>query len=211
MAATQFLRPFVLAAVALVAWSLNPSPALMPPVFPMGDQLTYAPVDDPAVTLLEPVLHAPWLGTSPLPVRSIVATLVVLGASAVALLAGASLLATLFMALALVLDVSFGAAVSHVGGLAVAVGLIWLAATATFASEQPSWRGRRWFNPAVAIILWSLAIWWGLDCHPHLARRRSSAAAGAAASAARRVDRDLAGGWCSRLPGALCLDGERGA
>ena len=164
MAHPQSLRPFVLAAMVAVVvacvWALTAPRALMPPVSPLGEQPGYSVADGPALTLLEPVLHAPWLGTVTAPARWVVAFIVVLGASGVAIFAGASLLATVFVALSLVLDASFGAALAHAGGLVVAIGLVWLAAGAAFDEHQRVSVDRPWFNPLSAILLWSLAVWW---------------------------------------------------
>ena len=164
MAHPQSLRPFALAAMVAVVvatvWALTAPRALMPPVSPLGEQPIYSVADDPALTLLEPVLHAPWLGTVTAPARWVVAFIVMLGASGVAIFAGASLLATAFVALALVLDASFGAALTHAGGLVVAIGLVWLASGAAFDEHQRVSADRPWFNPLSAILLWSLAVWW---------------------------------------------------
>ena len=164
MTGPQSLRPFVLAAmvavVAVTVWVIAAPRALMPPVSPLGDQPTYSVADDASLALLEPVLHAPWIGAVTAPARWVVATIVILGATGVAIFAGASLLATFFIALALVLDASFGAALMHAGGLVVAVGLVWLASGAAFDAHQRVSRDRPWFNPLSAILLWSLAVWW---------------------------------------------------
>ncbi len=164
MAHPQSLRPFALAAtvavVVVAVWALLAPRALMPPVSPLGEQPIYSVADDPALTLLEPVLHAPWLGTVTTPTRWVVALIVMLGASGVAIFAGAGLLATAFVTLALALDASFGAALMHAGGLVVAIGLVWLASGAAFDEHQRVSADRPWFNPLSAILLWSLAVWW---------------------------------------------------
>jgi len=148
------------AVVVAAVWAFTVPGAAMPPVSPLGEQPIYSVADDTALALLEPVLHAPWLGTVTLPARWIVGMIVILGATGVAIFAGASLLATLFIALALVLDASFGAALSHAGGLVVAVGLVWLASGAAFDEHQRVSPDRPWFNPLSAILLWSVAVWW---------------------------------------------------
>ena len=164
MAHPRSLRPFALAAmvavVAVTVWEFTAPRALMPPVSPLGEQPIYSVADSPALVLLEPVLHAPWLGTVTAPARWMVAFIVMLGASGVAIVAGAGLLATIFIALALVLDASFGAALAHAGGLVVAIGLVWLASGAAFDEHQRVSADRPWFNPISAILLWSLAVWW---------------------------------------------------
>jgi hypothetical protein len=164
MADPQSLRPFATAAmvavVAVTVWALTVPHVNMPPVSPVGEQLSYLVPDSPALALLEPVLHAPWLGTVTAPARWIVALIVMLGATLAAIFAGAGFLATLFVALALVLDASFGAALAHAGGLVVAIGLVWLASGAAFGGHQRGLAGRLWFNPLAAILLWSLAVWW---------------------------------------------------
>ncbi len=164
MAPPQSLRPFVLAATVAVVvaavWAITAPRAAMPAVSPLGEQPVYSVADDLALVLLEPVLHAPWLGTRTAAARGVLVFVVMLGASGVALFAGASLLATLFVTLALVLDASFGAALTHGGGLVVAIGLVWLASGAAFDEHQRVSPDRPWFNPLSAILLWSLAVWW---------------------------------------------------
>jgi hypothetical protein len=164
MAGEQSLRPFALAAIVAVVvatlWALAAPHASMPPVSPLGEQPVYVAGDDPALPLLEPVLHAPWLGPVTAPARWIVAVLVMAGATGVAIVAGAGLVASFFIALALVLDASFGAALAHAGGLVISVGLVWLAAGAAFDEHQRVSTERPWFNPLSAILLWSLAVWW---------------------------------------------------
>jgi hypothetical protein len=164
MARPQSLRPFAMAAmvavVAVTVWALTAPRALMPPVSPLGEQPVYSVADNTALVMLEPVLHAPWLGTVTAPARWAVAFTVMLGASGVAIFAGAGFLATIFVALALVLDASFGAALTHASGLVVAIGLLWLASGAAFDEHQRVSTDRPWFNPLSAVLLWSLAVWW---------------------------------------------------
>jgi hypothetical protein len=164
MARPESLRPFVLAAMvaAVVAavWAFTAPRAAMPPVSPLGEQPLYSVADEASLALLEPVLHAPWLGSVTVPAGGIVGLIVILGATGVAIFAGASLLATSFIALALALDASFAAALAHAGSLVVAVGLVWLASGAAFDEHQRLSRDRPWFNPLSAILLWSLAVWW---------------------------------------------------
>lgn len=158
------LRPFARAALAalvvLAAWWLAYPRAAMPPVSPLGDQLVYSAVDPAPLVLLEPVLQAPWLGESPAWARLVAALVAAVGATGVAIFAGAGTLATLFVVAALFVDASFGAALSHVSGLAVAVGLVWLAAGAAFDEHQRASPARPWFNPLAAILLWGAAVWW---------------------------------------------------
>ena len=150
----------MVAVLAVAVWAFTTPRSSMPPVSPLGEQPIYSVADDATVMLLEPVLHAPWLGMVTAPARWMVASVVMLGASGVAVFAGAGLLATLFVALALVLDASFGAALTHAGGLVVAIGLTWLASGAAFDEHQRVSADRPWFNPLSAILLWSLAVWW---------------------------------------------------
>jgi hypothetical protein len=159
------LRPFARAALAallvLAAWWLTFPRASMPPVSPMGDQLVYSAVDPAPLVLLEPVLHAPWLGETPAWGRLVAASLVaVVGASGVAIFAGASVLAAFFVVAALAVDASFGAALSHASGMAVAVGLVWLAAGAAFDEHPRVSPARPWFNPLASILFWASAVWW---------------------------------------------------
>jgi len=126
----------------------------------MGDQLVYTTTDPAALALLEPVLHAPWLIETSTPARLGAALVVAVGATGVAIFAGASLLATLFVVGALMIDQSFGAAVSHASPLAMAVGFVWLAAGAAFDEHQRVSPTRPWFNPLAAVLLWAGAIWW---------------------------------------------------
>ncbi len=164
MPALHALRPFLRAALAALAvtagWWLAFPRASMPPVSPLGDQLVYAPTDATALVLLEPVLHAPWLGDTAGWGRLVAALIAALGATGVAIFAGASLLATLFVVGALMADASFGAALSHGAPLAVSVGLVWLAAGAAFDEHQRVSPARPWFNPLAATLLWAAAVWW---------------------------------------------------
>ena len=144
--------------VAGAWWSAYPR-ASMPPVSPLGDQLVYAPTDPAALVLLEPVLHAPWLGEPQGWGRLIAVLVAAIGATGVAIFAGASLLATVIVVGALMADASFGAALSHAAPLAVAVGLVWLAAGAAFDEHQRVSPARPWFNPLAAILLWAGAAW----------------------------------------------------
>ncbi len=163
MPALHALRPFLRAATAAClvagAWGLAFPRASMPPVSPLGDQMVYAPTDPTALVLLEPILHAPWLGETPRGGGLIAAILAAVGATGVAVFAGASVLATVFVVGALMVDASFGAALSHGAPLAVAVSLVWLAAGAAFDEHQRVSPARPWFNPAAAILLWATAAW----------------------------------------------------
>jgi hypothetical protein len=158
--AQPFARATVAAACAFAVWCMTAPAVAMPPVWPMGEQPVYAPFEPARLALLEPVLHAPWAGTEPAFVRWLTAAATVLGATAVAIFAGASTLATTLVVLALVLDASFAAALSGASGLVVAVGLVWLAYPAAFDRRQRLVRARPWFNPLAAMLLWSLAVWW---------------------------------------------------
>ena len=135
-----------------------------------------------------------------------------LGASGVAIFAGAGLLATVFVALSLVLDASFGAALTHAGGLVVAIGLVWLAAGAAFDEHQRVSADRPWFNPLAAILLWSLAVWWdwmAMVTWPIVAGRATTNAATPGARQRGPWPR-----WSSApaaFPRALRVDGRRGA
>jgi len=164
MPALHGLRPFARTALAallvLGAWWLAFPRASMPPVSPLGDQLVYSAVDPAPLVLLEPVLHAPWLGETQAWGRLLAVLAAAVGATGVAIFAGAGTLATLFVVAALFVDASFGAALSHVSGLAVAVGLVWLAAGAAFDEHQRVSPARPWFNPLAAILLWGAAVWW---------------------------------------------------
>jgi hypothetical protein len=155
-----FVRAGLVALLVTAVWGLTAARTAMPPVFPMGPQPVYASVDPPALPAIEPVLHAAWLG-SPFPFTSwVIALVVLLGASGVALFSGATVLAAGCVLVALVLDASFSAALAHAGALAVSVGLIWLSAGAAFDDQSRLFRGRPWFNPLSALLLWALAVWW---------------------------------------------------
>lgn len=162
MAPRPALRPFAVAgtvaAVVLSVWWFTAPRTAMPPVSPMGDQPVYTAADDVRLPLLEPVLHAPWIGGTA--VGALLLPAVVLAAGAgVAVVAGASAPATLFVLLALVLDASFAAALAHQAGLVTAVGLVWLAAGGAFS--EPRHPGPRpWLRSLVAIAVWALAVWW---------------------------------------------------
>lgn len=68
------------AAVAALAATLVPGP-LMPAFLPIGDHASYALAAPAALTWLEPVMHAPWLGSAPAAPAWAAAALVVLWAS----------------------------------------------------------------------------------------------------------------------------------
>lgn len=159
-ALSPFLRAGAVAVLAAGLWAATAVVTPMPPLFPLGPQPVYTAADRATLVSLEPVLHAAWLGTPPRPVVWLVATIILLGASGVAVFAGASTLAAVAILAALVLDTSFSAALSHASGLAVAVGFVWLAAGAAFDSQTRLFTGRPWFNPLSALLLWALAVWW---------------------------------------------------
>lgn len=155
-----FVRAGLVALLVTAVWGLTASRTAMPPVFPMGPQPVYASGDAAALAAIEPVLHAAWLG-SPSSLTIWFTTLVVLlGASGVAVFSGATVLAAASVLVALVLDPSFSAALAHAGALVVSVGLIWLSAGAAFDDQSRLVRGRPWFNPVSALVLWALAVWW---------------------------------------------------
>lgn len=155
-----FLRAGLATLLAFVLWSATAIVTPMPPISPMGPQPVYGSVDDPALVAIEPVLHAPWLGTAARPLVWLAAFLVLLGAGGVAVFAGASLAATGFVLGALALDASFSAALAHGSGLVVAVGLIWLAAGAAFDERIRGFSRPIAFNVVAAVVLWALAVWW---------------------------------------------------
>ncbi|MCC7243917.1 MAG: hypothetical protein IT180_18490 [Acidobacteria bacterium] len=148
----------IIVAVALAAWWLLAPRAAMPPVSPLGDQWVYTTADDPRLPLIEPVVHAAWESGSPAGAH-LLAVVVLAAGAGMAIVAGASATAVLFVLLALALDASFGAALVHGSGLAVAVGLVWLAAGGAF-SESSHPGPRPWLRSLAAILLWALAVWW---------------------------------------------------
>ena len=79
-----FLRAGMVAALAAGIWASTAIAASMPPLFPLGPQPVYAVVDPAPLVQLEPVLHAAWLGTPARPVVWLVAAVILLGASGVA-------------------------------------------------------------------------------------------------------------------------------
>jgi hypothetical protein len=87
------------------------------------------------------------------------AFVVLLGASGVAVFAGATTLSALCVLAALVLDASFGSALAHGAGLAIAVGLVWLAAGAAFDDRSRFFTAPIAFNAFAAAVLWALAVW----------------------------------------------------
>lgn len=146
--------------LAFGLWSATAIVTSMPPVSPLGPQPVYGGVEVPALVSIEPVLHAAWLGTTASPVMWLAAFLVLLGASGVAVFAGATFAATVFVLGALALDASFSAALAHSSGLAIAVGLTWLAAGAAFDDHVRVFERPIRFNVIAAIVLWALAVWW---------------------------------------------------
>jgi hypothetical protein len=155
-----FLRAGAATVLAFGLWWATSVVTSMPPVSPLGPQPVYSAVDVPALVAIEPVLHAAWLGTTALPVMWLAAFLVLLGASGVAVFAGATFAATAFVLGALALDASFSAALAHGSGLAIAVGLTWLAAGAAFDDHVRVFERPIRFNVVAAIVLWALAVWW---------------------------------------------------
>ena len=153
------MRAGVVTAVAFGLWWVTSVATPMPPVSPLGPQPGYASVEIPALVSIEPVLHAPWLATPARPLVWFAALLVLLGASGVAIFADATVTAAAFVLGALVLDASFSAALAHGAGLAIAVGLIWLAAGAAFDDHARWFAPPGRFNTLATIALWALAVW----------------------------------------------------
>jgi hypothetical protein len=154
-----FVRAGVVAVLALGLWGITASVRSMPPVSPLGPQPIYGSVDPPALVSLEPVLHAAWLGSAAGVQAWAVALLVLLGASGVAVFAGATTVSALCVLAALVLDASFSSALAHGAGLAMAVGLVWLAAGAAFDDRSRFFTRPVGFNPLAAMVLWVAAVW----------------------------------------------------
>ncbi len=155
-----FVRAGVVAAVAFGLWSITAVVSSMPPVSPLGPQPVYGSVEILALVSIEPILHAAWLATPALPLAWAAALLALLGASGVAIFAGATAASAAFVLAALVLDASFSAALAHGAGLAIAVGLVWLAAGAAFDDHARLFTRSVDFNPLAAMVLWALAVWW---------------------------------------------------
>jgi hypothetical protein len=155
-----FLRAGLVAVLVATVWAITAASAPMPPVYPLGPQPVYVGTDAPALVAIEPVLHAAWLGTPTRPWVGVVALVVLLGASGVAIFSGATTLAAASVLSALVLDTSFSGALAHAAGLVLAVGLVWLSAGAAFDDRSRIFTGRPWFNPLSAMVLWALAVWY---------------------------------------------------
>jgi hypothetical protein len=156
---SPFVRAGVVALIAFALWWLTASVSSMPPVSPVGPQPVYGSPDSPALVIIEPVLHAAWLGRPPVLVVWAAAFLVLLGASGVATFAGATTVAALAVLAALVCDASFSAALSHTAGLVMAVGLVWLAAGAAFDDRERLFTRPVGFNALAALLLWGMAVW----------------------------------------------------
>jgi hypothetical protein len=156
-----FLRAGVVAVLALGLWGITANPRSMPPVSPLGPQPVYGSGDPPALVSIEPVLRAAWLGGAAGSLPWVVALLVLLGASGVAVFAGATTAAMLCVLAALVLDATFGSALAHGAGLPTAVGLVWLTAGAAFDDRSRFFSRPVGFNPLAAAVLWVAAVW----CH----------------------------------------------
>lgn len=155
-----FPRAGLATLMAFAGWWATAVVTPMPPVSPLGPQPVYGSVELPALVSIEPVLHAAWLATPALPLIWLAAFVVLLGASGVAIFAGATFASTAFVLGALALDASFSAALAHGSGLAIAVGLTWLAAGAAFDDHVRLFERPVRFNVLAAVALWALAVWW---------------------------------------------------
>ncbi|MEZ5289055.1 MAG: hypothetical protein R2712_30485 [Vicinamibacterales bacterium] len=154
----SFGRAALVALAALAAWWLVAPRDAMPPFPADGERPAYSTSVYAQLPIIEPVLHAPWLaGASVAGVAT--AVLVISAGAGLTVVTSSGLLAAVLALLALVLDRSFGAALAHQAGLAIAVGLIWLAAGGVFS--EPTHPGPApWVRSLAAVLLWALAVWW---------------------------------------------------
>jgi hypothetical protein len=148
--------------IVLVWWWTTPR-AAMPPVSPMGDQPVYASSDGVFLPLVEPVIHAPWLGETSVVARWAGAVLVVTTGTVAAMLGGAGSAATAAALLAAVLMAGFAASLYNGAALAWAVGAVWFLAGLTFARASIGPRQSVRVGPplamAAALMVWGAAVW----------------------------------------------------
>lgn len=138
----------------------------MPPVSPFGDRLTYSLGDRPALVLIEPVLHAPWIGTATSAAALATAAFVLFSGLVAALSAGASLLAALCVLALLAADRGFSSVVVHGGWSVVSIGFAWLATALAFGDREgePPRIGSvilpKGARLALIVGAWVAAVWW---------------------------------------------------
>ncbi len=151
-------------AIVLALWTGLSRGSAMPPVSPMGDQPTYSVADPPAVVLIEPVLHAPWLGHVPPAAASAAAVIVLLAGVTAGLAAGASPLAAVLIVCVMAADRAFAAVLGHGGWMALSIGAIWAAMSLAVLGGLSGRRARgaahRWGVPLGVVAAWVLAVWW---------------------------------------------------
>ncbi len=151
--------------IALASWMVWSRGSDMPPVSPLGDQLTYSLQDRHALILLEPVLHAPWLGRVPAFLALGASALVLACALFAARRAGASLLSSLCMLALLAMDRGFAEVVVHGGWSAASLAFAWLASAVAFGEPDDDLRAvstaaPSWVREAVLLVVWGMAVWW---------------------------------------------------
>lgn len=138
----------------------------MPPVFPEGDQLTYSLGDPPALVLIEPVLHSPWLGTPPPAVALAAAAFVLLAGLVAALSTGASVLSAVCVLAVLAVDRGFASSVAHGGWSVISIACAWLATALAFGDrgdDTPrvgSMAVPAGMREALIVTAWAAAVWW---------------------------------------------------
>lgn len=149
-------RASVAAALLVAAFAVVVVPAgrLLPAP---GTPATYQPTDSPALVVLEPVVHAPWIGSWPLIAAIAVGLGIALVGVSVALLAGARLSAVSMAVIILLTSSPFVASVRHGADAVVALLLVWVCWALLLASRG----GDRGLRP-IAAIVWgaSVAMTW---------------------------------------------------
>lgn len=156
----------LLLVLALASWMVWMRGSVMPPVWPFGDQLTYSLGDRPALVLLEPVLHAPWFGTTSAATAWVAAAFVLFSGLVAARSTGASLLSALSVLAVLAADRGFSSVVAHGGWSVVSIGLAWMATALAFGNrgDDPRRIGSMTMptgaREALIVGTWAAAVWW---------------------------------------------------
>jgi hypothetical protein len=148
----------LIAAVLLAIWIGGTRGSAMPPVTPMGDQPTYSLADPVTTVLLEPVLHAPWLGSAHVAGAVAVACAILFAGMAASIGAGASTGAAVVALVLVALDPAAAGVFGHLGWTSTALGWLWLAALIAFSRDVPG--ERSWARPLVATAVWTCSVWW---------------------------------------------------
>ena len=151
--------PFALLAGAVLIGlyaAIQPA-ADIPPFNPAGDQAAYDRQTPLAVTVVEPIVHAPWRGQAPAAIGGLLAALLALAGMAAAQAFGAAPGAALAVIAAVVLSAPLAATVRHAGPASLALLCVWTAWLVAARREDATPVGPRLILATVVIAAGG---WW---------------------------------------------------